>query len=261
MVISAKASSSLSPEHSSGSSSSNRFVSRSKLFLNIKDGCTSHPENQSRKPRNSGLASCTSSQKRGPMLHWFQGALPRLPLPNLDKTMRKHLLSMKPILSHDEYQELEFFSERFRKGVGRRLQRYLTLKSWFSSNYVTDWWEEFVYMRQRSPIMINSNYYRFDTLNETKNQAAHAAILTYTSLQLRRMVDRQEVSPFSISPRTKDPFCTMQYERLLNSCRVPGEEVDRLLHWDDAKHVAVYCRGVWFKLVVHNGKLIKNAHF
>lgn len=95
------------------------------------------------------------------MMHSFQGALPHLPLPSLDETVSKHLLSMKPILSEEEYKELEYLSERFRKGVGRRLQRYLILKSWMSTNYVTDWWEEFVYMRQRSPIMINSNYYGF----------------------------------------------------------------------------------------------------
>ncbi|CAL2051956.1 unnamed protein product [Caenorhabditis brenneri] len=58
-------------------------------------------------------------------------ALPCLPLLQLDDTVRKNLLSMKPILSDEEHQELESLSERFRKGVGRRLQRYLTLKSWF----------------------------------------------------------------------------------------------------------------------------------
>ena len=101
---------------------------------------------------------------------------------------------MEPILSDEEYQELEFLSERFRKGVGRRLQRYLTLKSWLSSNYVADWCEEFVYMRQRSLIMINSNYHGFDALNEnpTTDQASRAANLTYTSFQFKRMVDRQE---------------------------------------------------------------------
>ncbi|PIO67023.1 hypothetical protein TELCIR_11244 [Teladorsagia circumcincta] len=51
----------------------------------------------------------------------------------------------------------------------------------------------------------------------------------------------------------------MQYERLFNSCRVPGEEVisvmcDKFFHWDDAKHVAVFNRGCWFKVIVHNGK-------
>ena len=39
------------------------------------------------------------------------------------------------------------------------MQRYLVLKSWWSSNYVTDWWESFVYLHGRSSIMINSNYY------------------------------------------------------------------------------------------------------
>ncbi len=39
------------------------------------------------------------------------------------------------------------------------MQRYLELKSWWSSNYVTDWWEAYVYLHGRSSIMINSNYY------------------------------------------------------------------------------------------------------
>ncbi|CAJ0587118.1 unnamed protein product, partial [Mesorhabditis spiculigera] len=199
--------------------------------------------------------------KASPMLHSFQGALPHLPLPSLDETVNKHLRSMKPILNDDEYAELEFLSERFRRGVGRRLQRYLTFKSWLSSNYVTDWWEEFVYLRQRSPIMINSNYYALDTLNEhpTKNQAARAANMTWAALQFRRLVDRQEVSPFSISPKSKVPFCTMQYQRLFNACRVPGVEVDRFLVCDDAKHVAVYHKGCWFKVTVHNGKRLLEA--
>lgn len=68
---------------------------------------------------------------------------------------------MRPILNDDEYEELERLTEKFRRGVGRRLQRYLILKSYMSTNWVSDWWEEFVYLRQRSPIMINSNYYGF----------------------------------------------------------------------------------------------------
>lgn len=46
----------------------------------------------------------------------------------------------------------------------------------------------------------------------------------------------------------------MQYQRLFNSCRIPGEEADQFRHWDDIKHVAVYCKGCWFKLPIHNGK-------
>ncbi|PAV83770.1 hypothetical protein WR25_24908 [Diploscapter pachys] len=206
-----------------------------------------------------GILHLIGSKK--PMLHSFQGALPHLPLPSLDETVQKHLESMRSILSDKEYEELEFLSERFRKGVGRRLQRYLILKSWLSTNYVTDWWEEFVYMRQRSPIMINSNYYGLDSMREvpTTNQAARAANMVFAALQFRRLVERQEVSPFAISPRTKVPFCTYQYERLFNTCRVPGEEVDRLLTWADARHVACFHNGCWFKVIVHNGKRLLDA--
>ncbi|WKX96780.1 hypothetical protein Q1695_012880 [Nippostrongylus brasiliensis] len=227
-----------------------------KLLLSYKGWMYESPGKPISTPTKLWLGMLNLMSKSGPMLHSYQGALPHLPLPSLDETVERHLLSMRPILNDEEYAELEHLSEVFRKGVGRRLQRYLSLKSWLSTNYVTDWWEEFVYMRQRSPIMINSNYYGFDTLNEhpTHNQGARAANVTYSALQFRRQVERQEITPFSISPRSKVPFCTMQYERLFNSCRVPGEECDKFFHWDDAKHVAVYNRGCWFKVIVHNKK-------
>uniref|UniRef100_A0A914ENB6 carnitine O-palmitoyltransferase n=1 Tax=Acrobeloides nanus TaxID=290746 RepID=A0A914ENB6_9BILA len=194
--------------------------------------------------------------KQRPKLHSFQGSLPSLPVPTLEETLKKHLKSMRPIMNDTDYDELVDLTEKFQKGLGRRLQRYLILKSWMSINYISDWWFEFVYLRQRSPIMINSNYYGFESVNEplTKNQAARAANVTWGSLQYRRYIDRQELSPYSVNFRSKVPFCTSQYDRMFNSCRIPGEEVDQFCHWDDAKHVAVYCQGCWFKLPIHNGK-------
>ncbi|EYB97588.1 hypothetical protein Y032_0139g2111 [Ancylostoma ceylanicum] len=198
-----------------------------KLLLSYKGWMYEQPGKPISTPTKLWLGLLNLMSKSGPMMHSYQGALPHLPLPSLNDTIERHLLSMRPILNDEEFEELEHLSEVFRKGLGRRLQRYLQLKSWLSTNYVTDWWEEFVYMRQRSPIMINSNYYGFGALHEhpTDSQAARAANVTYTALLFRRQVDRQEVTPFSVAPRTKVPFCTMQYERLFNSCRVPGEEV------------------------------------
>lgn len=47
----------------------------------------------------------------------------------------------------------------FEQNQGVWLQLLLRLKSWYVVNYVTDWWERFVYLRWREPAMINSNYY------------------------------------------------------------------------------------------------------
>lgn len=191
-----------------------------------------------------------------PMTHSFQGALPHLPLPALKDTLRRHLQTMRPVMSDADYEELIVLTEKFQKGLGLRLQRYLWLKSLLSTNYVSDWWEKYVYLKQREPIMINSNYYGFDTLNQapTTRQASRAANVTWAALLFRRMIERQEISPFAVNYRSKIPFCTFQYTRLFNSCRTPGIDCDNFRIWDDAKHIAVYCKGCWFKLVIHTGK-------
>ncbi|VDM08500.1 unnamed protein product [Wuchereria bancrofti] len=194
--------------------------------------------------------------KSGLMLHSFQGSLPRLPLPRLNDTLDKHLCTMRPVCTDKEYDELVQLTEEFRTGVGRHLQWYLIIKSFLSINYVAEWWEDFVYLRQRSPIMINSNYYGMDSIvaHPTCNQAARAATVTWAALLFRRMIERQEIKPFAFLSQFKIPLCTAQYERLFNSCRVPYLEKDKFYHWSDAKHVAVYCNGRWFRLAIHNGK-------
>ena len=68
-------------------------------------------------------------------------------------------------MDDEKYKEMVKLAEEFKKGLGKKLQRYLILKSWWSTNYVSDWWEEYVYLSGRSPIMINSNFYGVVCLN------------------------------------------------------------------------------------------------
>ncbi|KRX42769.1 Carnitine O-palmitoyltransferase 1, liver isoform, partial [Trichinella sp. T6] len=191
--------------------------------------------------------------KHEPMLKSFQGALPRLPLPALRDTLRRHLDTLKPLLNDESRQRMERLSNEFENTIGPKLQRYLTLKSWLSGNYVSDWWEEYVYLRGRSALMINSNFYGLDSLGHagTTIQAARAANITYASLLFRRLIERQELKPILIGVV---PLCSSQYERTFNTCRIPGVEIDTLKHWNDARHIAVYCHGAWFKVLIHDGR-------
>jgi hypothetical protein len=43
---------------------------------------------------------------------------------------------MRPIMSDNDYNELVELTEKFQKGTGLRLQRYLWVKSLLSTNYV-----------------------------------------------------------------------------------------------------------------------------
>ncbi|KAL4233881.1 Carnitine O-palmitoyltransferase 1 [Mactra antiquata] len=195
---------------------------------------------------------------RKPMLNSYQSSLPKLVLPSVEDTMSRYLLSIKPLVDDKKYNRMSALAEDFKNGLGKKLQRYLWLKSWWSTNYVTDWWEEYVYLRGRSPIMVNSNYYGVDAvlMHPSTIQAARAANVVYVMLQYRRDIDREELNPILLNKTV--PLCSAQYERQFNTTRIPGVDSDKLVHYKDSKHVAVYYKGKFYKVYVHfKGRYLK----
>ncbi|XP_012346719.1 carnitine O-palmitoyltransferase 1, liver isoform isoform X2 [Apis florea] len=193
-----------------------------------------------------------------PMLYSFQGSLPRLPLPSVVDTMKRYLRSVRPLLDDENYARMETLANEFQKGIGVKLQRYLILKSWWATNYVSDWWEEYVYLRGRSPIMVNSNFYGIDAIlmYPTNIQVARAANVIYSCLQYRRLIERQELEPILIQGLV--PLCSWQYERVFNTTRIPGRETDKIVHYQDSKHIVVYHKGKYFKVpIYHKNRILQ----
>ena len=170
----------------------------------------------------------------------YQHVLPKLPLPSLKHTLRRHLASVKPLLSEEEYKKTEAASKDFERTLGWKLQWYLWAKHLFVSNYVTDWWETYVYLYGRTPIMINSNYYGLDCVFSTikTTQAARAANMTAGLLKFRTIIDHQTMKP--LMAMGIRPLCSAQYERAFNTTRVPGREFDTLKKYHRSEHIAVY---------------------
>lgn len=107
----------------------------------------------------------------------------------------QYLESVRPLMDDEQFKRMKGLAKDFELNLGPRLQWYLKLKSWWASNYVShkelfdpfkllwkecslailphdhlyhsshapsqvsDWWEEYIYLRGRGPIMVNSNYY------------------------------------------------------------------------------------------------------
>ncbi|KAK2575847.1 hypothetical protein KPH14_007221 [Odynerus spinipes] len=189
---------------------------------------------------------------RKPMLYSFQGSLPRLPLPSVEDTMKRYLRSVRPLLDDENYARMERLANEFQNGIGVKLQRYLILKSWWATNYVSDWWEEYVYLRGRSPLVINSNFYGMDAIlmHPSKNQAARAANIIHFCLQYRRLIERQQLEPILLQGLV--PLCSWQYERVFNTTRIPGIETDKLVHYQDSKHIVVYHKGRYYKVLIYH---------
>uniref|UniRef100_G3PAZ3 carnitine O-palmitoyltransferase n=1 Tax=Gasterosteus aculeatus aculeatus TaxID=481459 RepID=G3PAZ3_GASAC len=194
---------------------------------------------------------------RKPMLYSFQNSLPRLPVPSIKDTCKRYLESVRPLMEDEQYQRMEGLTKDFEKNLGPRLQWYLKLKSWWASNYVSDWWEEYIYLRGRGPIMVNSNYYAMDFLYvfPTSIQAARAGNAIHAIMLYRRKLDRAQIKPLMLLHTI--PMCSAQYESMFNSSRVPGVDTDILQHVNDSKHIAVYHKGRFFKVwMFYDGRLL-----
>ncbi|XP_003964428.1 carnitine O-palmitoyltransferase 1, liver isoform [Takifugu rubripes] len=202
------------------------------------------------------LLGLLSSRK--PLLYSYQTSLPHLPVPAIKDTLSRYLRSVRPLLNDLEYKRMSELASDFEKNLGNRLQRYLKLKALWATNYVSDWWEEYIYLRGRGPIMVNSNYYGMDFLyvTPTSVQAARAGNTITALLLYRRKVNREELKPSRV-PGTVIPLCAAQCERMFNTTRTPGEETDVLQHWQDSEFVAVYHKGRFFRLWVYRaGRLM-----
>ncbi|XP_075894248.1 carnitine O-palmitoyltransferase 1, liver isoform isoform X2 [Nelusetta ayraudi] len=194
---------------------------------------------------------------RKPMLYSFQNSLPRLPVPTVKDTCKRYLESVRPLMEDEQYERMEGLAKDFEKNLGPRLQWYLKLKAWWASNYVSDWWEEYIYLRGRGPIMVNSNYYAMDFLYvfPTHIQAARAGNAIHAIMLYRRKLDRAQIKPLMLQHTI--PMCSAQYERMFNTTRVPGVDTDTLQHVNETKHIVVYHKGRFFKVwMFYDGRLL-----
>ncbi|XP_021543520.1 carnitine O-palmitoyltransferase 1, muscle isoform isoform X2 [Neomonachus schauinslandi] len=164
-----------------------------------------------------------------------------------------YLESVRPLMDDEEYYRMETLAKEFQDKTAPRLQKYLVLKSWWATNYVSDWWEEYVYLRSRAPLMVNSNYYvmEFVLIKNTNIQAARLGNIVHAMIMYRRKLDREEIKP--VMALGIVPMCSYQMERMFNTTRIPGKESDLLQHLSDSRHVAVYHKGRFFKVWLYEG--------
>uniref|UniRef100_A0A8D2GEK6 Carnitine palmitoyltransferase 1C n=1 Tax=Theropithecus gelada TaxID=9565 RepID=A0A8D2GEK6_THEGE len=203
-------------------------------------------------PTKTWLALVRIFSGRHPMLFSYQRSLPRQPVPSVQDTVRKYLESVRPVLSDEDFDWTAVLAQEFLRLQASLLQWYLRLKSWWASNYVSDWWEEFVYLRSRNPLMVNSNYYMMDFLYVTPTplQAARAGNAVHALLLYRHRLNRQEIPPTLLMGMR--PLCSAQYEKIFNTTRIPGVQKDYIRHLHDSQHVAVFHRGRFFRVGTHS---------
>eukprot|EP00124_Ichthyophonus_hoferi_P000107 Ihof_evm27s3 gene=Ihof_evmTU27s3 len=188
-----------------------------------------------------------------PLLYSFQKFLPSLPVPNLKDTVDRYLLSIESVLSPEIVERNKGYANEFLKNEGPKTQWYLILRSWLTDNYVTDWWERYIYLYPRTPVLINSNYYVSDVVNVIPSPypCSRAAGLIYGMLRFKQHIDRGTLDPMLI--RGTIPLCMDQYRRVFSTTRIPKKGGDVLVHLnrDESRHIVVLAKGSFFTLALY----------
>ncbi len=211
----------------------------------------------------------------------FQYSLPRLPIPQLDKTCHRYLAALKPILNNDEnaYKETQRIVADFRMADGKRLDAQLRQKNAANRNtsYISKPWFD-MYLKSRLPLILNFNF--FLVLTEDQKQLKPAARITnyiISSVRFMNTLRSNWLDPevYHLNPKKTNtdrfrkylrfvpksisfygavvqkafPLDMSQYDRLFNSTRIPKAGCDVLeTNADDIRHIIVIKRGHYYKV-------------
>eukprot|EP01080_Neovahlkampfia_damariscottae_P000268 gene268-6683_t len=175
--------------------------------------------------------------------------LPRLPIPELKKTLNKYLDTVECLLTTEEFEQTKKVVEKFSKGKGPELDEELReLAKKAPTSWLAGFWDT-MYMELRCPNPIHVNpAYGFVKDEKRTNYASRGAALTLGIVQFHQKIasGKKETD----MERTT-PLCMSQYNKLLCATRIPKVGRDILLNLKDSKHVIVIAGNQFYKLDVY----------
>lgn len=89
-----------------------------------------------------------------------QARLPKLPVPELEQTLKKLKESLKPIAhSAEEYNAAVVKVEDFAKGLAPKLHERLLRRRDETDHWLEEWWDHDAYLAYRDSVVVNVSYF------------------------------------------------------------------------------------------------------
>nr|XP_002122295.1 carnitine O-palmitoyltransferase 1, liver isoform-like [Ciona intestinalis] len=192
---------------------------------------------------------------REKFLYTFQHVLPHYPLPTLESTCRKMLLTVEPLVTPDEFQEIKKEMKEFLKNEGPMLQAILEKREKTEDNWVADLWDKYAYLVNRSSLLY-TNFCTDSAIEKSdlaecapKKQSARAGCVVFHHLKFYEMIADRKLPPLLVQNLV--PICCHRYRYLFACTRVPGLAMDELKTYENSKHIIVIRKGIMYKVNVY----------
>lgn len=217
-----------------------------------------------------------------PMLH-FQASLPRLPIPELNKTCERYLAAIQPLINAEKYAKTEAIVSDFHQSLGPLLNDLLKAQDTANRHisYITEPWSD-MYLRDRRPLPINYTpfmVFKPDERPEYNDQLIRTANLVISSLRFMRSLESKRLAPdvYHMNAKKSDtdtykrivrfapslistyvsyafkafPLDMSQYPGLFASTRIPELNCDRILRQNSmTRHLIVLRNGHFYAVDV-----------
>ncbi len=186
-----------------------------------------------------------------------QDKLPKLPIPDLESSMKRYLEALAPLQSSHEHNDTKAATRDFVEHEGKDLQDRLKSYATGRTSYIEQFWYD-SYLNYDNPVVLNLNPFFLledDPTPARNNQVTRAASLVVSALCFVRAVRKEELPPDTLRGTPLDMY---QYSRLFGTARVPTDSGCIIGQDSDSKHVVVMCRGqfYWFDALDDNNDLI-----
>ncbi|KFM61229.1 hypothetical protein X975_08773, partial [Stegodyphus mimosarum] len=224
----------------------------------------------------------------------FQDSLPRLPIPELEKTCERYINALKPIISADKLQKTVEIVEKFKSNEGKELQELLKASNARNkhTSYISGPWFE-MYLKSRVPVVLNFNpflAFKDDPKKEYNSQLIRATNMVLSSLRFMKSLRAEILEPeiFHLNPEKSDtsffrktmrlipkpfawygaylfkafPLDMSQFNNLFNSTRIPRLEKDEIQVFPEARHIVVLRNGYFyvFDALDGDGNILPPSH-
>uniref|UniRef100_H3CZP4 Carnitine palmitoyltransferase 2 n=1 Tax=Tetraodon nigroviridis TaxID=99883 RepID=H3CZP4_TETNG len=229
-----------------------------------------------------------------PTMH-YQKSLPRtrLPIPELEDTMRRFVAAQRPLLSDHEFRSNKRkITSKLQIGVGRELHKELVTQDKLNNHtsYMSGPWLD-MYLKNRKSLL-DVNVFMLlhqDPKTEYNQQLVRATNLTCSALRFMKTLRAGLLEPtvFYSEPSKSNrhlfervirwvppslswygahmvnayPLDMSQYYRIFNSTRIPRRGRDELVTHEEGRHIVVMRKGNMyvFDVVDRDGNLLKPA--
>ncbi|ODM91341.1 Choline O-acetyltransferase, partial [Orchesella cincta] len=154
-----------------------------------------------------------------------QPDLPKLPVPELEKTLQRYLEAVQPILQPHQFERAQELAKQLAENEGPELQHHLVERQMKLKNWAYEWWLNDMYMNNPLCLPINSNpggVWPPQPFQNLDDQLRFASKLTSFLLDFKDVLDRNELPVETAASREPgQPLCMAQHYRLMTSYRVP----------------------------------------